>query len=102
MADRDRQLAAQETGKQRSLSPVTELECNVDECRYHDADSMFYVTVVDGARVGFLLGPYRNHQDAFDNVDRGRDLANETDPRAAFYSFGTSSIKRERQTVFGS
>lgn len=81
---------------------VTELECNVNGCRYHDADSIFYVTVADGPRVGFLLGPYADHQTAINNVGRGRDLANEADPRAAFYSFGTSSIKRERQTVFGS
>ena len=81
---------------------VTELECNVGVCHHHDTDSIFYVTVVDGSRVGFLLGPYGDHQTAIDNVARGRDLANETDPRAAFYSFGTSSTKRERQTVFGS
>ena len=71
-------------------------------CRYHDVDSLFYVTVVDGPRVGFLLGPYASHQDAINNVDRGRELANGADAFAHFYSFGTASIKQERKTVFGS
>lgn len=81
---------------------TSERECGVSACRYHDSDSIFYVTVVDGRRVGFLLGPYTTHQQAIDNVARGRDLANDADPRAAFYAFGTSSLKRERTTVFGS
>ena len=58
--------------------------------------------MVDGKRYGFLLGPYPTHQEAIDNVSRGRELANEVDPRAAFYGFGTASTKDDRRTVFGS
>ncbi len=79
-----------------------EIECSVDGCHYHDADTRFYVTVVDGKRHGFLLGPYSTHQEAIDNVDRGCTLANDADPRAAFYAFGTASTKDARRTVFGS
>ena len=79
---------------------VRELEC--DACgKLHDEGKSFYVTVVDGRRSGFLLGPYATHQEAIDNVDRGRRLANEADPRAAFYAFGTSSTHSPRKTAFG-
>lgn len=79
----------------------TERACSVDGCHYHDVDTLFYVTVVDGKRYGFLLGPYPTHQEAIDNVARGRNLANDADPRAAFYAFGTASTKDNRRTVFG-
>jgi hypothetical protein len=52
----------------------------------------FYVTVVDGPRVGFLLGPYPEHETALANVRRGNRLANDADPRAAFYAFGTVRV----------
>lgn len=63
----------------------------------------FYVTVVDGPRVGFLLGPYDAHEEALANVARGRALANDADPRAAFYGFGTvrRTDGRVLPTVFG-
>lgn len=61
----------------------------------------FYVTVKDGKRYGFLLGPYGTHREALANVARGRDLANGADPRAAFYAFGTASTTDVRRTVFG-
>lgn len=60
----------------------------------------YYVTVVNGQRVGWLLGPYRTHGEAEGEVDRGRELAMEADPFAHFYAFGTARAP-ERGTVFG-
>jgi len=59
----------------------------------------YYVTVIDGARHGYLLGPYETHRQALDNVARGRDLANAADPRAHWYAFGTGRLKDETATV---
>lgn len=50
----------------------------------------YYVTVIDGARVGRLLGPFPDdHAAALALVDVVRDKAIEIDPRAHFYAFGT-------------
>lgn len=54
---------------------------------------MYYVTIIRGKRVGFLLGPYPSHEDALENVDRGRELANDADSRSVFDAFGTSRWK---------
>jgi hypothetical protein len=62
----------------------------------------FYVTIRDGARVGFLLGPYASHMTALANVDRGRRLAEQARPdQADFAPFGTASLPHSRPTVFG-
>lgn len=61
-----------------------------------EAGRVFYVSVIDGRRKGILLGPYETHQDALDNVKRGRELAEEVDCRAAFFAFGTCSAPRSR------
>ncbi len=68
------------------------------------ADRVFYVSVIDGGRKGVLLGPYETHQEALDEVRRGRRLAEDADCRAAFYAFGTCSSPRSRplKPVFGS
>ncbi len=52
----------------------------------------YYVTVVDGPRTGWLLGPYDTHVEALAQVDRGNDLACKADPRAHWYAFGTARI----------
>lgn len=65
---------------------------------------MFYVTVINGKRTGFLLGPYDSHQDALDNVERGRELAIDADPFACFYYVGTCRWKdptNPPKSVFG-
>jgi hypothetical protein len=61
----------------------------------------FYVTVRDGSRTGLLLGPYASHIIAQSHEARGRKLAQDAVPSAAFYSFGTASLPRSRKTVFG-
>lgn len=59
----------------------------------------YYVTVRDGGRHGYLLGPYDTHQEALENVERGRDLANDADSRAHWYAFGTGRLQDETATV---
>lgn len=54
---------------------------------------MYYVTIIRGKRVGFLLGPYSSHDEALTNVDRGKDLAIKADAWADFDAFGTSRWK---------
>lgn len=61
----------------------------------------FYVSVVDGKRVGLLAGPFPTHKQALDLVDEARELAEEADPFACFYAFGTLSLATgKRQGVF--
>jgi hypothetical protein len=56
----------------------------------------YYVTVVDGLKYGVLLGPFINdHAGALAKVDEVRKKAEELDPRAAFYSFGTARWKTD-------
>lgn len=50
----------------------------------------YYVTALDGARVGYLLGPYATHEAALADVDLGRRLAERVDLRAAWYAYGTA------------
>ena len=68
----------------------------------HDSEHHFYVSVVDGNRKGFLLGPYATHREALDNVTRGTRLAlNSGDFKAPWYGYGTASMSSIRRTVFG-
>ena len=54
----------------------------------------FYVSVRDGPRYGFLLGPYTTHGEALANVERGKQLALDSDnaSRSWFYAYGTCKI----------
>lgn len=63
----------------------------------------YFVTVLDGTRVGWLLGPYDTHEDALANVERGNALASAADARAHWYAFGTARVKGGRlpSAVFG-
>lgn len=63
----------------------------------------FYVTVKDGPRTGWLLGPYATHNEARANVDRAKELAEKADRWAHFYAFGTARVQGEvtGKTVFG-
>jgi hypothetical protein len=53
----------------------------------------FYVTVIDGPRTGYLLGPYKTHGEALANVRRGELLTLRHDTKALFggYGYGTCS-----------
>jgi len=53
---------------------------------------LYFVSVIDGARHGYLLGPYDTHEEAKANVDRGRELAMAADLWAHFHVYGTCSV----------
>ena len=67
------------------------------------APGNYYVSVVDGIRagggtevkrMGLLAGPFPNdHVGALAWVEAARRKAEEIDPRAAFYGFGTVRMK---------
>jgi hypothetical protein len=78
----------------RSSSPMEKLVTR--------AGARFYVTVRDGARTGFLLGPYASHMMALVNRARGEKLAHDNNDRAIWYAYGTSSaLGPSLKTVFG-
>ena len=53
----------------------------------------FYVTAIDGKRYARLLGPFtNNHAGALAMVDAVRAKAEELDPRAVWWSFGTCRL----------
>jgi hypothetical protein len=86
------------------LDQLQEAGCTTTECGgNHPEDRVFYVTVRDAGRTGFLLGPYDTHPEALQNVDQARALAEAADPWAHFYAFGTASHSRRQilKTVFG-
>ena len=56
----------------------------------------YYVTVIDGKRVGRLLGPFDNdHAGALAMVDAARTKAIELDPRAHWHAFGTCRVPND-------
>lgn len=55
----------------------------------------FYVSVVDGSRYGFLIGPFKLHQTALSIVDQVSELTQDRYPWSHFYSFGTCSLPKE-------
>lgn len=58
----------------------------------------YFVTIMRGARVGLLLGPFvDDHETALDYVDLAREAACRRDPRAHWDAFGTSRVP-DRET----
>lgn len=58
----------------------------------------YYVSMVDGPRVGLLLGPFRLHRQALRFVRAARQEANRRDPWAVFYGFGTLRLESGART----
>lgn len=64
----------------------------------HPDGTSFFVSCIEDEgqrRKSYLLGPYATHEEALANVDRGRKLAVDNDPKAYWYSFGTCSIAEQ-------
>lgn len=57
----------------------------------HTAQERFYVSVVNGSRVGLVAGPFATHEEALLMVGPSRALVEKIDPWAHFYAFGTVS-----------
>jgi hypothetical protein len=59
------------------------------------APGNYYVSVRDGTRAGLLVGPFPNdHAGALAWVVAAQRKAEEVDPWAAFYGFGTVRMKQ--------
>lgn len=52
----------------------------------------YYVTVKRGSRTGWLLGPYRTHDEAIARVELAEAIAERIDPFTVFDRFGTASM----------
>lgn len=53
----------------------------------------FYATVVRGAKVGYLLGPFDSEPAARAVIPDARRLAEAIDPRTVFDAFGTARVE---------
>lgn len=53
----------------------------------------FYTTVVRGAKVGYLLGPFDDEPTARAAIPAARRLAEQVDPRTVFDAFGTCRLE---------
>lgn len=58
-------------------------------------DRRFYVSVIDGPRYGFLIGPFKLHRTALSIVDEVSRLTQQRYPWSHFYQFGTCSLPKE-------
>jgi len=63
----------------------------------------YYVSVKNGPRVGYLLGPYGSYAEADAQVSRAKELADRADPYAHFYAYGVCRAPEGTpiRTVFG-
>jgi len=69
-----------------------------DDARWREREC-FYVSVRDRIandgsrdRYAIALGPFRTHAEALDQVEAVRTKAEEVDPRAWFYGYGTCKL----------
>lgn len=73
-----------------------------DPSQLHLSDKPYhYVTVIDGSRKGFLLGPYTCEADAIANIKRGKDMAIENQRDAIWYAYGHAASSAQIKSVFG-
>ena len=67
-------------------------EC-LSTCTEKHAGGNYYVSVLDGTRIGLLAGPFHLHRIALEWVDKAKAKAEEVDNRAFWYAYGTISMK---------
>ena len=72
---------------------VPVLSCGCDAGSHDGRDFYTSVRREDGRHVA-ISGPYRHHATALDEVADDRAWAQERDPRAVWYAFGTMSVAR--------
>jgi hypothetical protein len=62
----------------------------------------FYVSARDGSRTALLLGPYTEHSEALESVERAKRYVQEHDPKGWFYAYGTlGTTPKEGRTLPG-
>lgn len=64
--------------------------CTESDC---PATGGYYVTAVDHDKVYYMAGPYQTHAAALADVDKALRIADKSDGRAWFMSWGTSRRK---------
>lgn len=65
----------------------------IDASQVDHRPGAYYVTARDGGRCWLLSGPYiDDHGAALADVDDVRRVAQDSNPRAWFYSYGTSRL----------
>lgn len=69
---------------------------------YDPRPGRYYVSVRSGNKYVLLYGPLDRHLDALAAVETVRTLAEQLDPRAWFYGFGTARLHDDAQAVPGS
>lgn len=65
----------------------THTRCNQNFCSLEPGN--YYVSVADGPKFNTLLGPFKTHKKALAMVEPVRQKAEDLNPRAFFYAFGT-------------
>lgn len=66
----------------------------VDASQVDHRPGYYYVTAVDAGRYWLLSGPYiDDHGAALADVNVVREIAQESNPRAWFYSYGTARLE---------
>jgi hypothetical protein len=61
----------------------------------------FYVSIRSGSRRGLALGPYASEPQAREDLDLAFRLAEQVDPWAGFYQFGTCKVTTSRRLPTG-
>ena len=70
----------------------------------HTERRFYYVSCIDDSsrqRKALLSGPYGSHTEALSMVPTVRRKAEEADPRACWYFFGTAGSDEALKTAFG-
>ncbi len=57
----------------------------------------YYVSAIDGRKNYLMAGPYAQHADALEDVQRVREIADKADARAHFMAWGTCRIEGSTQ-----
>jgi len=63
-----------------------------------DPDYAYYVSILDGTRSAFALGPFATHDEALAHVNEVTGFVTERDPRGPFYAYGTARASRPYST----
>lgn len=75
----------------------------VCECGQFDCPAdhgAFYASIRRNGEYRLLLGPFTTHEAALQAAPLAEKLANDTDPRACWYAYGTARTDHARQPLF--
>jgi len=67
----------------------------IERCGEDRRAGYFYVSVTNGAERRLVRGPYATHREAIEQIDVVRRAAEERDPKAVWYAFGTARADKD-------